>query len=123
MIVQLYRSDERYFPPREVASRLAQSLPTVLIDWNRGNRMVEESLQRLVEQNPPEVILQSHRAKLDNTVYIEFRLPEYPGQTAFTVVESYKSVFLEPLDCSTESFLRTLADRIAKALEYSIAIR
>ena len=118
MVIQLYRSDENLLLPKEVASRLVQHLPTVKVDWARGNEMVEESLQRLLRLGAPEPIITSHKGFFDNTAHIELSLPEYPGKVAVVVVEAYKSPFVECDDPEAVGFLMDLANRLSRILGY-----
>src|SRR6266446_8873446 len=107
-MIKLYCSDRPYLETKEVASRLVQSLPTVLVDWARGNRIIQEELDRLIESNTPDVILDSHRSLFDNTPYIQIWLPEYPHNFAYCVLDPYQPFALKSNTPETSGFLMTV---------------
>jgi hypothetical protein len=51
MVYLIYHEDEKYLDPRDAASLLVKAMPTILIDWVRGNQIVEEQRQKLVARH------------------------------------------------------------------------
>jgi hypothetical protein len=122
MVIQLYRSDEEYLMPREIVSRLVQSMPTVLVDWAQADRILEVQLRRLVDLGAPEPIQSSHNALFGETAYIELRLPEYPGMIAAGMVYRYDSIFLECPAPQGERFLFDVGRRMTAILGYQMTV-
>jgi hypothetical protein len=122
MVIQLYRSDEEYLMPREIVSRLVQSMPTVLVDWAQADRILEVQLRRLVDLGAPDAIQLTHKALFGETAYIELRLPEYPGMTAAGMAYRYDSIFLECPEPHGEQFLFDVGRRMTAILGYQMTV-
>jgi hypothetical protein len=97
-------------------------MPTILIDWVRGNQIVEEERQKLVARHVPDIILASHQSLVDNIAYIQIHFPEYPSDHVFFVIQPHQSFVLECGNQTNEALLAFAANRIAAALGYRVSI-
>jgi hypothetical protein len=70
--------DGSFLEAREIARRVIEALPSAVVDWQRGEVWVAESLQRLIDMRTPEVILQGHRRFFGRTVHISLAYPDWP---------------------------------------------
>ena len=119
MVALLFPKEDNdpYLNPREVASRLAQSLPELTISWPRGNEAVEASLQKLLARNTPKVIIASHRALFGNCFYFEASFLQFPDCIVTSVVYPQSRISLKGNQHRSD-FLEYAAREVATALGY-----
>lgn len=115
--------DERFIDAHEIARRVQQACPNVVIDWRRGEEWVEASLQELIDRGTPEVILASHRRQFGRTAYISLTYPDWPNQPVYTIVSGIQrelgdSLFLEVTDPFHLDLLKRGAQEFAAALSF-----
>jgi len=110
----------------EIAHRIAQSFPHAVIDWPRGDAMVQEGLDRLIRARAPDVITQSHRWMLGNVVYIRWSFPEWPELAALAYVldKRFETAFQVEISGPFDiRFLIHAAREIASPLDYEFVLR
>jgi hypothetical protein len=129
--------DGSFLEAREIARRVIEALPSAVVDWQRGEVWVAESLQRLIDMRTPEVILQGHRRFFGRTVHISLAYPDWPERPVelitsgiqqgldalflnvtppfnLTLLEQGAADFAAALDfdycleCNREGFIRTI---------------
>jgi hypothetical protein len=123
MLASVYPADEKdelQFP--EIVSKIAQSMPTSLIDWIRGNKEVDDSLQRLISMGAPDVILESHRSLFGRTVYVEWSFPEFPNRRVKTLLSPGCRIDIRCVGEDDIELLRHAATRVSSALGYEFEI-
>jgi hypothetical protein len=97
-------------------------MPTIKVDWVRGNQLVEEQRQKLIARHVPPVILASHQSLVDKTAYVQIWFPEFANQYVFCVIEPHQSFVIECSDPSNESYLSQAANKVASVLDYKVSI-
>jgi hypothetical protein len=122
MVYLIYHEEEQYLDPREAASRLVQSMPATMIDWMRGNQLVEDQRQKLLARNVPDVILASHQSLVDNTAYVQIWFHEFDTDFVHFVIEPHQSFALQCSDPNNEACLTLAANKISAVLGYRTSI-
>jgi hypothetical protein len=108
-----------YLDPKEVVSRIATSMSTVLIDWTRGDQEVDSKLRELIALGTPDVILASHKSLFGRTVYIELSFPEFPNQPIGFFVQPYGRIAIESKDSAV---FHHAVDQLSSLLNYDSKI-
>lgn len=122
MPVYLYPKGDDYLDPKEVVSRIAQSLPIVLVDWMRGNQIIEKSLQDLIAINAPEPILISHKSLLIKTAYLRLSFPQFPNQNVEVLVSPCSRLELKCGNQDSEEAICHAAIQLASVLDYNYQV-
>lgn len=122
MNITLYPEDGRYLEPREVASRLAQSMPKILIDWARGNQLVEETRLDLVKRNAPDVILESHDSHFDRTAQVTIWFPQFVDQSVHFVIWQLEAIDMQVGNAGSDECLLFAARRMSDVLGYEMSV-
>lgn len=63
----------------QVAARLQERIPDVIVDRERGDRHVAANLKRLIDLGTPEILLTGERSLIGRTLYVEFPVKGYPA--------------------------------------------
>lgn len=71
-----------YIPVEELVQRLLRHFPSAVIDRERGDAHVQAGLDRLIGLGAPDVILESHRSKFGNVVFVSVGGSRWAGATA-----------------------------------------
>lgn len=124
-------TDDAWFvDAQEISRRLREACPQAVIDWDRGEAWVHESLQRLIDHKTPEVILESHRRLFGRTVFISLSYPEWPDRPVYCIVSGLErdlgdALFLEVTEPFDLDLLKRGAKDLAAAMgfEYCLECR
>ena len=124
-------ADDAWFvDAQEIVRRLREACPQAVIDWDRGEAWVHESLQRLIDHKTPEVILESHHRLFGRTVFISLSYPEWPDRPVYGIVSGIQrglgdALFLEVTEPFDLDLLKRGAHDFAIALgfEYCLECR
>lgn len=124
MRIHLYpkHDDQDTLSPKEIATSLAISMPTVVIDWVRGDEEVERELRRLVEMSAPEAIRDSHRSLFGQTAYVELSFPEFPGRQVHFFVQPHSRITLESNEHEDADMIQHAAEKVSSILGYRFQI-
>ena len=71
MELRLYQEEDEFLLPRDVVSRLVQSIPKILVNWDRGDHLVEDKLQELIAMDAPNPVITGHKSLFGQTAYVE----------------------------------------------------
>src|SRR5438128_2193525 len=87
--------DETYLDPKDLVSILEKSLPTVTVDWEGGDKLVQSTLDQLVALEAQAVVIRSHKRLFGETAVVEAAYPEFPGKKVGFVVQFGSCIQLE----------------------------
>lgn len=68
----------------ELSQRLLRHFPSAVVDRERGNKHVQEGLDRLIGLGAPDVILESHRSYFGNVVFASVSEARWAGAVAIS---------------------------------------
>ncbi|QDT26656.1 hypothetical protein Enr10x_19660 [Gimesia panareensis] len=125
-------SAEFYFPVegtpsldvQEVVKLIERSLPTAVIDFERGRQHVQANIDRLKSLGAPEIIYRGEYQLLDRTIYVEIPVPDRAEKlVGFTWGFSYLDGCLG-LECTPFDMdvLKAGALIVARSLELDLSL-
>jgi hypothetical protein len=110
----------RWLPVDEVLRRIADRFPLAVVDRERGDRIVRESVVRLIEVSAHTVVLDDWRAMEGRVAYVTIREAVGGPQFGFFVMSQTTLFEIDYDRPEDRDACRPLLEALATALEYDI---
>lgn len=122
MSASLLPREDDSLEAKEIVRRIVAAFPDAVVDWARGDRLVDESVQELIAWRVPEVIVEAARCRRGQVAFVSVSYVEWPSRSVTVHVHPVREELGDWLDLHAEpfdiGFLIHGARTIASALDF-----